>query len=332
MKNLSLLFLFLEAILIFPNLNCRKYKPLKMETDYTKEGMIPVQGTSLHYLQWGEGGKALLILHGLGDSPYIFSHLAREWSSRFKVIAFARRGHGRSGSPDSGYDNQMLTNDLKSLVDHLQLDRVFLLGWSMGGNEITEFAIRYPERTAGLIYLEAGYDYSEPAFASILDQFPEALSPGPADLVSLDAYRQWYHRFWYPDLAWNEVLEANLKACTRVLENGAVEIIPGEKITNLLVRSLTAYSRDYSKITAPVLALYTPVFFKHHSADLNLHKAYEDLENKIISPWRESNKEKLKKTLKEVHIHELSLGGHASVLFASQDSVLKLVNDFVAAH
>ena len=303
-----------------------------MNSDYTNEGMIPVQGTQLHYLQWGEGGKPLVMLHGLGDSPYILSRLALGLAGHFKVIAYARRGHGRSGSPEQGYDTQTLTDDLKTLVDSLHLDRVYLLGWSMGGNEITEFAIRYQERTAGLIYLEAGYDYSEPAFTSILDRFPEALSPGPADLASMDKYRRWYHRFWYPDLEWNEILESNIKAGTRVLENGAVEIIPGEKITNLLVGSLRAYSRSYSKIAAPVLALYTPVFFKHLSPDPNLQKAYEDLEKDIISPWREHNKEKLKNELKDVRIHELNHGGHASVLFASQDSLIELITDFILSH
>jgi pimeloyl-ACP methyl ester carboxylesterase len=61
------------------------------------------------------------------------------------------------------FDNGTLTNDLTALLDTLGIGRVNLLGWSMGGNEISEFAVRHPERTAGLIYLDAAYDWADPA-------------------------------------------------------------------------------------------------------------------------------------------------------------------------
>lgn len=321
----------MTVTLFILSVGCRN-KPLNMDSDYTKEGMIPVQGTQLHYIQWGASGKPLVMLHGLGDSPYIFSRLAMGLSGHFKVIAYARRGHGESGSPEQGYDYQTLTLDLKTLVDSLHLDQVYLLGWSMGGNEITEFAIRYPERTAGLIYLEAGYDYSEPAFASILKHMPVNFFPDTSDLASMNTYRQWYHRFWFPDIEWNEALESNLKASTLILDQGRVEVIPGDKITNLLLRSLTQYPKEYSKITVPVLALFTPEFFKHGETDSLTQKAYEDLEKNIISPWRKHSKERLKKELKGVLINELGQGGHASVLFASQDSLIELVTDFISSH
>ncbi len=323
--------IILTTALFLVTAGCRN-KPLNMDSDYIKEGMILSPGTPLHYIQWGTRGKPLVMLHGLGDSPYIFSRLAMGLSGHFKVIAYARRGHGQSGSPEQGYDNQTLTVDLKTVVDSLHLDRVYLLGWSMGGNEITEFAIRYPERTAGLIYLEAGYDYSEPAFASILKHIPVNFFPDTADLASMNAYRQWYHRFWFPDIEWNEALESNLKASTLVLDQGRVETIPGDKITNLLLRSLTQYPRDYSKIAAPVLAIFTPEFFKHAETDSLTQKAYEDLEENIISPWRKHSKERLKNELRHVQIHDLSQGGHASVIFASQDTMIQLITDFVSGH
>lgn len=321
----------LTVNLFLLSVGCR-HKQLNMDSDYANEGMIPVQGTQLHYLQWGTNGEPLVMLHGLGDSPYIFSRLALGLSDHFKVIAYARRGHGQSGSPEQGYDNQTLTVDLKSLVDSLHLDRVYLLGWSMGGNEITEFAIRFPERTAGLIYLEAGYDYSEPAFASILKHIPVNFLPDSSDLASINTYRQWYHRFWFPDIEWNEALESNLKASTRILDQGRVEVIPSDTITKLLLRSLTLYPRQYSKIAVPVLALFTSEFFKHAATDRLTQNAYEDLEKNIISPWRKHSKERIKNELRHVRIHDLSQGGHASVLFASQDSLIELVTDFISSH
>lgn len=71
------------------------------------------------------------------------------------------------------------------MLGSLKIERVNLLDWSMGGNEITEFAIRYPERTNKLIYLEAGYDYSEEAFKFFIINVPQSPFPDSEDLHSL---------------------------------------------------------------------------------------------------------------------------------------------------
>ena len=70
----------------------------------------------------------------------------------------------KSKAAGSDYDNPTLISDLKLLLDSLKIVKANLPGWSMGGNEITEFAIRYPERTNKLIYFESGYDLSEETF------------------------------------------------------------------------------------------------------------------------------------------------------------------------
>src|SRR6516165_10797765 len=89
-----------------------------------------VNGVRIHYLDWGGAGEALILLHGLGDSPHCFDDLAPAFGDRHRVIAYARRGHG-SSEAKAPYDADTLTEDLRQLLDHLELMTVHLAGWSL---------------------------------------------------------------------------------------------------------------------------------------------------------------------------------------------------------
>ena len=135
-----------------------------------------------------------------GDSPHSFDDLAPAFTEGHRVIAYARRGHGHSDYPATGpYENETLVEDLHQLLDSLGIKRAVLGGWSMGGNEITRFAERYPDRAAGIIYFEAGYDWSDSAMVRLLGSLPIPLSPTPADLESFPAYRSWWGRWHWPN-------------------------------------------------------------------------------------------------------------------------------------
>src|SRR5262245_41077828 len=135
-------------------------------TDFSphRDAYAEGDGVRLNYLDWGGDGPPLVMIHGIANSPHIFDDFAPLLSTRFRVIAYARRGHGHSDAPTGPYGSDVLVGDLRELLDNLGIGHVSLLGWSMGGDEITEFAGRYPERVEKLIYLEGGYDWSDPAF------------------------------------------------------------------------------------------------------------------------------------------------------------------------
>jgi hypothetical protein len=69
---------------------------------------VNVNGVRLQYLDWGGSGAALIFIHGLGDSPHAFDDIARAFRDRFRTIAYARRGHGRSQAKGP-YDHATLT-------------------------------------------------------------------------------------------------------------------------------------------------------------------------------------------------------------------------------
>jgi pimeloyl-ACP methyl ester carboxylesterase len=88
-------------------------------------------GCSIAYEVAGDG-EPLVLLHGWSQSQQMFKYQIADLRTRRKVITFDFRGHGRSGKPEGGYRIARLAQDLRELVDHLEIERADMLGWSMG--------------------------------------------------------------------------------------------------------------------------------------------------------------------------------------------------------
>ena len=122
------------------------------------EQFVRVNGISLHYLDWGGKGDALVFLTGYGAQPHVFDKLAPIFTGSFRVVAQTRRGRAPSDVPPAGYDFDTLTSDIKGLIDALNLRRVHLVAHSFGGSEATGLAAMYPGRIASVVYLDAALD------------------------------------------------------------------------------------------------------------------------------------------------------------------------------
>ena len=73
----------------------------------------------------------ILFLHGLGDTPHIFDDLAPRFTNRFRALGLARRGHGQSEKPETGYDTATVVEDIRQFLDVLKIERVILVGHSI---------------------------------------------------------------------------------------------------------------------------------------------------------------------------------------------------------
>ncbi|GAA4502538.1 alpha/beta fold hydrolase [Gluconacetobacter tumulicola] len=113
-------------------------------------------GVGLYYKDWGKG-QPVLFSHGWPLSADMWDgqmlHLAE---SGFRAIAFDRRGFGRSDQPWQGHDYDRLADDIAELITHLDLHDVILVGFSMGGGDVTRYIARHgSERVAKLALLGA---------------------------------------------------------------------------------------------------------------------------------------------------------------------------------
>lgn len=115
---------------------------------------------SLEVIDWGGSGPPLVLLAGLGNTAHVFDSLAPKLTDRYRVYGITRRGFGASSTPASGYSADRLGDDVMEVVSSLRLDRPVVVGHSVAGQELSSIGSRYPEKLAGLVYLEAGYAYA----------------------------------------------------------------------------------------------------------------------------------------------------------------------------
>jgi non-heme chloroperoxidase len=89
-------------------------------------------------------GQPVVLIHGYPLDGHSWEK--QEWvllQAGYRVIAYDRRGFGKSSQPAIGYDYDTFAADLKALLDHLDLREIVLVGFSMGTGEVTRFLGTY---------------------------------------------------------------------------------------------------------------------------------------------------------------------------------------------
>jgi 3-oxoadipate enol-lactonase len=115
------------------------------------ERAIETAGIRLAYRVWGSAGAPPLVLvHGLGDGAGDWDGVAPAFARHWRVYAPDLRGHGRSGRPGD-YSVELMEADVLGFLDALGLDRVDLIGHSMGGLVGYLLAGDHPGRVGRLI-------------------------------------------------------------------------------------------------------------------------------------------------------------------------------------
>lgn len=97
----------------------------------------------LHIEDSGGSGRPVVLIHGWPLTTQSWEPQAEVLrDAGFRVVAYDRRGFGRSDKPATGYGYDVLADDLQRVIDQCGLDDVTLVGFSMGGGEVARFASR----------------------------------------------------------------------------------------------------------------------------------------------------------------------------------------------
>ena len=104
------------------------------------------------------GGPTVVFCHGVTLSSRVWAKQFETFpAAGFRAVAFDSRGHGESRAGDTGHSLDNLADDLRTVLEALDLRDVILVGHSMGGMAVQAFAIRHPdvldERVRGLVLL-----------------------------------------------------------------------------------------------------------------------------------------------------------------------------------
>ncbi|WP_421840714.1 alpha/beta fold hydrolase [Mycobacterium sp.] len=101
-------------------------------------------------------GPAILLIHGIGDNSTTWNGIQAKLAQRFTVIAPDLLGHGQSDKPRADYSVAAYANGMRDLLSVLDIDRVTIVGHSLGGGVAMQFAYQFPHLVDRLILVAAG--------------------------------------------------------------------------------------------------------------------------------------------------------------------------------
>jgi pimeloyl-ACP methyl ester carboxylesterase len=125
-----------------------------------REGAFTVRYATIHgyrraYVKAGTG-PAMLLIHGIGDSSDTWRPVVEQLAEHHTVIAPDLLGHGRSEKPRADYTIAGFANGMRDLLTVLEVERVTVVGHSLGGGVAAQFAYQFPERCERLVLVGSG--------------------------------------------------------------------------------------------------------------------------------------------------------------------------------
>ena len=113
-----------------------------------------VNGINLYYETHGSG-RPLILLHGGLGSGEMFGPVLPQLAERHQVVTVDLQGHGRTADIDRPLDAALMAGDIAALIDHLQLAKPDVVGYSLGGGVAFHTAAKYPTKVGRLVMVSA---------------------------------------------------------------------------------------------------------------------------------------------------------------------------------
>ncbi|MEN0057759.1 MAG: alpha/beta hydrolase [Bdellovibrio sp.] len=113
-----------------------------------------------HQFYGPETGRRWVFVHGLMGYAQNWRRIISGLEATERCLAYDQRGHGRSFQPETGYAPEDYADDLYKITEELGWDSFILVGHSMGGRNVLNFASRFPEKITKLIVEDIGPEAS----------------------------------------------------------------------------------------------------------------------------------------------------------------------------
>ena len=107
----------------------------------------------LFYKQVGENGTPIIILHGIFGYSDNWLTIGKVLGETHQIFIIDQRNHGQSPRSED-FDYNVMAEDLREFIDDHKIDNPILLGHSMGGKTVMQFAMNYPDRFSKMIVVD----------------------------------------------------------------------------------------------------------------------------------------------------------------------------------
>ena len=151
---------------------------------------VQANGIALHARLTGrQDGSTLAFSNSLGCDFRIWDEVVERLSARHRILLYDKRGHGLSDTPSGPYTIDDHVDDLLALFDHFGLDRVSIVGLSVGGMIAQRAAIRAPQRIEALVLCcTAAKIGTRESWAARID----AVEAGGVEAVAEPVLERWF--------------------------------------------------------------------------------------------------------------------------------------------
>lgn len=112
----------------------------------------------LYFRQVGESGQPIIILHGIFGSSDNWLTIGKILGEKNRIYMVDQRNHGQSPRSDV-FNYEVMADDLKEFIDEHQLENPIIVGHSMGGKTVMQFAMNYPDAFAKMIVVDIAPKY-----------------------------------------------------------------------------------------------------------------------------------------------------------------------------
>jgi len=273
-----------------------------------KSAFVTANGIKMNYLDWGGTGDVVILLTGLGNDAHVFDEIAPSFIDKFHVIGLTRRGFGETDRPATGYETTTRVEDIRAFMDAQKITRAHLVGHSLAGDEMTQFASVYPDRVIKIVYLDAAYDRRK--FFSCENDMPGGLPPSHLRMLGEALNCPGWEKIVAPDMPPADVVNVQVQT----------------------MRSAIKFAPDYKKVRAPSLAIYGDPEVPQNAGTLDAETTA-----KLAVWWKEkmtpltrASIEQFRKDMKNGQLTEIKGATHYVFVGPYKDQVIKLTKDFLA--
>jgi pimeloyl-ACP methyl ester carboxylesterase len=189
-------------------------------------------------------GQPVVLIHGVGLNKEMWGGQVVGLADTYQVIVYDMLGHGASPRPPANIDLKGYAEQLLELLDHLHLEKVAVIGFSMGGLIARAFALHFPQRLEALVVLNSVFNRSEQQRAGVIERTAQAAEHGP-DANAEAALSRWF------SLEYQGANPAQIKALRQTLAENDPQ---GYLTTYSLFATQDMYrAEDLGSLTMPTL-------------------------------------------------------------------------------
>jgi abhydrolase domain-containing protein 6 len=210
---------------------------------------LNVGDLSIHYYQGGPpDAPTILMLHGFGANKDNWLRFARHFTDRYQVIAIDLPGFGDSSKPAASYDVGSQVERVAAFVQALGIERLHIIGNSMGGHISALYAARYPEQVLSVALL-ANAGITAPQKSQLI----EILERGEANPLVVSAPQD-FDRLMEFVFVEPPYLPAKVKE--HMANTGVASSALNRQIFDHLINRYIPLEPELAKIQAPTLVLW----------------------------------------------------------------------------